>query len=75
MSQTAPRTPIRPTVLRLISEAETAGPDHPLTDEAYFLSQLRAAITAGESPIDRLRNRYGPSRHDPLCRLYARYSD
>lgn len=75
MSRTAPRTPVRPAVLRLISQAETAAAGDPLSDEEYFLRQLRAAIAAGESPIDRLRNRYGGSRDDRLCRLYARYAD
>lgn len=75
MSHVAPRVPIRPTVLRLIAEAETAAPGDPMSDEEYFLRQLRAAIVAGESPVDRLINRYGPTRKDPLCRLYARYAD
>lgn len=75
MPTPADRTPIRPTVLRLISEAQSAAPDDPMSDEAYFLDQLRAAIAAGDSPAARLRSRYGALRSDPLCRLYARYVD
>jgi hypothetical protein len=46
-----------------------------MSDEAYFLAQLRAAIAGGETPTDRLRARYGDARPDRLCRLYARYAD
>lgn len=71
----APRTPIRPAVLDLIARAEAAAPDDPISDERYFLDQLRAAIAGGESPVERLRARYGAPRADKLCRLYARYAD
>lgn len=71
----AQRTPIRPAILELIARAETAGPGDPISDEQYFLDQLRAAIAGGESPIDRLRARYGGVGTDRLCRLYARYPD
>ncbi len=70
-----PRTPIRPAVLDLIAKAEAAHPGDPLSDEEYFLAQLRAAIAGGEEPVDRLRSRYGLGRTDRLCRLYARYPD
>jgi hypothetical protein len=75
MVRPAPRTPIRPALLELIARAETAAPGDPISDEEYFLRQLRAAIAGGESPTDRLRARYGSDRTDRLCRLYARYSD
>lgn len=75
MVRPAPRTPIRPAVLDLIARAEMAAPDDPISDEEYFLRQLRAAIADGESPSDRLRARYGSDRTDRLCRLYARFSD
>lgn len=71
----AHRTPIRPAVLDLIARAETAAPGDPISDEQYFLEQLRAAIASGGSPVDRLRARYGGAGTDRLCRLYARYSD
>lgn len=71
----AQRTPIRPAVLDLIARAETAAPGDPISDEQYFLEQLRAAIASGGSPVDRLRARYGDAGGDRLCRLYARYSD
>ncbi len=71
----ASRTPIRPAVLELIARAEAAAPGDPISDERYFLDQLRAAIAGGESPVDRLRARYGALRTDTLCRLYARYAD
>lgn len=70
-----PRIPLRPVVLDLIARAEAAAPGDPISDEAYFLAQLRAAITAGDSPMERLRARFGTERSDPLCRLYARYAD
>ena len=75
MSQTVTRMPIRPRVLDLIARAEMAGPEDAESDEAYFLAQLRAAIAGGESPVDRLRGRYGVGRTDRLCQLYARYAD
>jgi hypothetical protein len=75
MVRPVPRTSIRPAVLDLIARAETAAPGDPISDEEYFLRQLRAAIAGGESPTDRLRARYGSGRCDRLCRLYARYSD
>lgn len=75
MARPAPRTPIRPAVLDLIARAEAAVPGDPISDEEYFLRQLRAAIAGGDSPADRLRARYGCGRTDRLCRLYARYSD
>lgn len=75
MPASAAHTPVRPNVLRLIWEAESAAPGDPMSDEAYFLAQLRAAITAGDSPMDRLRSRYGIARGDQLSRLYARYAD
>jgi hypothetical protein len=62
-------------LLDLIARAEAAAPGDPISDEEYFLRQLRAAIAGGESPTDRLRARYGSGRTDRLCRLYARYSD
>lgn len=71
----AQRTPIRPALLELIARAETAAPGDPISDEHYFLDQLRAAIAGGESPVDRLRARYGGFGTDRLCQLYARYSD
>ena len=71
----AQRTPIRPAVLDLIARAESAAPGDPISDEQYFLDQLRAAIAGGESPVDRLRARYGAVGADRLCQLYARYSD
>ncbi len=74
MSSIAPRIPLRPAVLRLISQAESAGPGDPMSNEEYFLGQLRAAIASGESPADRLRNRYGANRNDRLRNLYARYA-
>lgn len=67
--------PVRAAVLDLIARAEAARPGDPLSDEEYFLGQLRAAIAAGQSPVERLRARYGSSRPDRLCRLYARYAD
>jgi hypothetical protein len=67
--------PIRPVVIDLISRRQSAATDDPSADEAYFLAQLRAAITDGESPVDRLRARYGSARTDNLCRLYARHRD
>jgi hypothetical protein len=67
--------PLRPRLLEIIAAAEAAGPGEPMSDEAYFLAQLRAAIAGGESPGDRLRARYGDARPDRLCRLYARYAD
>ncbi len=69
------RIPVRSAVLDLIARAEAAVPGDPISDEQYFLDQLRAAITAGESPVERLRGRYGSGRTDRLCRLYARYAD
>jgi hypothetical protein len=75
MSSIASRVPVRPAVLRLISQAECAQPGDPMSDEDYFLRQLRAAIAAGDSPTDRLRSRYGDIRNDRLCKLYARYAD
>jgi len=71
----AQRTPIRPAVLDLIARAEAAAPGDPISDEQYFLDQLRAAIAGGESPIARLRARYGGAGADRLCQLYARYAD
>ncbi len=62
-------------MIELIARAETAAPDDPMSDEAYFLAQLRAAIQGGESPVARLRARYGSARPDQLSRLYARYMD
>jgi len=73
MPSTSPR--IRPAVLDLIARAQTAASDDPISDEQYFLDQLRAAIAGGESPVDRLRARYGGFRADRLSRLYARYAD
>ncbi len=70
-----PRTPIRPAVLDLIARAEAAAPGDPISDEEYFLAQLRAAIRGGENRADRLRAHYGLGRIDPLCRFYARYAD
>lgn len=67
--------PSRSIVLELIARSESATPDDPMSDEEYFLGQLRAAIAAGESPVDRLRRRYGSGRTDRLCQLYARYAD
>ncbi len=75
MNRIAPRIPIRSVVLDLIARAEAAAPEDPIADEEYFLNQLRAAIAGGESPVDRLRARYGGGRPDPLCHLYARYCD
>lgn len=76
MPSTAPRhTPIRPRVLDLIAQAQLAPPGDPISDEEYFLQQLRAAIADGEDPVDRLRARYGFYRPDRLSRLYARYAD
>jgi hypothetical protein len=69
------RPPVRQAVLDLIARAETAAPGDPISDEQYFLDQLRAAIRAGEGPVERLRARYGAGRPDQLCRLYARYAD
>jgi hypothetical protein len=69
------RNPIRPAVLDLIARAEVAAPGDPISDERYFLDQLRAAIAGGESPVDRLRARYGDLRSDRLRHLYARYAD
>lgn len=69
------RIPARPVVLDLIAQAEAAAPGDPISDEEYFLAQLRAAISAGESPVDRLRRRYGTAESAHLCRLYARYPD
>jgi hypothetical protein len=69
------RIPARPVVLDLIAQAEAAAPGDPISDEEYFLAQLRAAIAAGESPVDRMRRRYGSAGPDRLCRLYARYAD
>ncbi|MBP7243086.1 hypothetical protein [Amaricoccus sp.] len=69
------RIPSRPVVLELIAHAQDAAPSDPISDEEYFLAQLRAAIAAGESPVERLRRRYGAGGTDRLCRLYARYSD
>jgi hypothetical protein len=69
------RIPVRPAVLDLIARAEAARPGDPISDEQYFLDQLRVAIAAGESPVGRLRARYGSGRTDRLCRLYARYAD
>lgn len=69
------RIPSRPVVLDLIARAELAGPEDPISDEAYFLAQLRAAIAAGESPVEQLRGRYSSGRTDRLCRLYARYGE
>ncbi len=76
MPSTAPRpAPIRSRVLDLIAQAQLAPPGDPITDEQYFLDQLRAAIAGGESPVDRLRARYGLYRPDRLSRLYARHAD
>jgi hypothetical protein len=69
------QAPVRAAVLELIARAEAARPGDPISAEEYFLTQLRAAISAGESPVDRLRARYGSGRPDRLCRLYARYAD
>ncbi|MBP7000566.1 hypothetical protein [Amaricoccus sp.] len=69
------RIPSRPVVLELIARSEGAAPEDPISDEEYFLAQLRAAIVAGESPMERLRHRYGTGGADRLCRLYARYVD
>lgn len=74
-STAAQRKPIRPAVLALIARAETAAPGDPISDEQYFLGQLRAAIAGGQSPVERLRARYGYGGADRLCHLYARYSD
>jgi hypothetical protein len=70
-----PRTPIRPAVLDLIARAEAAAPGDPISDEEYFLAQLRAAISGGEEGADRLRALYGLGRTDRLCRYYARYAE
>ena len=54
---------MRPTLLEIIAEIET----DPDSDEAYFLAQLRSAVTAVETPTHRLISRYrdwpsGPGR-------------
>lgn len=76
MSLTAQNQPhTRLALLDLIARAEAATPEDPISDEQYFLDQLRAAIAGGQSPVDRLRARFGAFRPDRLSRLYARYAD
>lgn len=71
-----PHTPIRPVVLDLIAQAQAAAPGDPMSDEEYFLAQLRAAVAGGGAGrVERLRASYGLGRTDRLCRLYARYTD
>lgn len=66
--------PVRPAILDLIAHAQTAGAGDPLTDERYFLDQLRAALAGGDRADD-LRESYGAARPDPLGRIMARYRD
>lgn len=69
------RPSIRTALLDLIFEAGAAAPGEPMSDEAYFLAQLRAAIQSADSPAGRLRARYGADRGDILCRLYDKFAD
>lgn len=59
MAQPTPRDPVRATVLDLILRTHVAGPEDPLSDEAYFLDQLRAAVAPLDTHVARLRARYG----------------
>ncbi len=62
MAQPLHRMPIRATVIDLIARAAEALPGDPMTDEDYFLAQLRAAIAPEDTPVSRLAARYGVER-------------
>ncbi len=75
MVQHSSPPPLRAVVLDLISRRARAEPDAELSDEDYFLAQLRAAVAMDERPGARLHALYGGVRPDRLRGLLAGHSD